>query len=74
MMMMMKMDNFDHYLTWASPQVKIRRGVLGRGRVGDVLGGDFVLRGPNPILKSDQIVMCLRLWHHMVESRSPNGP
>ncbi len=22
MMMMMNMDNFDHYLTWASPQVK----------------------------------------------------
>ncbi len=25
---------------------------------GYVLGGDFVLRGPNPFLKSYQIVMC----------------
>ncbi len=25
MMMMMMMDNFDHYLTWASPQVKIEQ-------------------------------------------------
>ncbi len=30
----------------------------GRGRVGDVFGGNFVLRGPNPFLKSDQFVMC----------------
>ncbi len=25
---------------------------------GDAFGEDFVLRGPNPFLKSDQIVMC----------------
>ncbi len=45
-------------------------GVPGRGREGDVLSGDFVLRGPNPFLKSDQSVMC---QYHMVESRSLNG-
>ncbi len=32
-----------------------------RGEVGweDVLGGDFCLEGPNPLLKSDQIFMRL---------------
>ncbi len=34
-------------------------GFMGGGRVGDVFGGDFVLRGPNPFLKSDETVMCL---------------
>ncbi len=29
-------------------------GIQGGGRVGDVMGGDFVFRGPNPFLKSDQ--------------------
>ncbi len=33
----------------------VRVGVGG----GVVLGGDFVLRGPNPFLKSYQSVMCL---------------
>ncbi len=33
----------------------------------DVLGGDFVLRGPNPFLKSDQIVMVL---YHMLSDLS----
>ncbi len=31
----------------------------GGERRGDGLGGNFVLRGPNPFLKSDQFVMCL---------------
>ncbi len=35
---------------------------------GDAWGGDFVLRGPNPFLKSYQIIMCP--CHHMVESSS----
>ncbi len=39
---------------------------------GDVLGGDFVLRGSNPLLKSDQTAM--RPIYHMVESRSANEP
>ncbi len=37
-----------------------------------ISGGDFVLRGPDTILKSDQIVM--RVIYHMAESRSLNGP
>ncbi len=45
-------------------QDKIRRGDLRGGeRVGDVLGRDFVLRGPNPFLKSDQIVTCSGVLH-----------
>ncbi len=39
--------------------------------MGDLLGGDFVLKGPNPFLKIYQVVMCR---YHMVESRSLNGP
>ncbi len=39
------------------PKTKSGGGIPGWG-LGDVLGGDFVLRGPNPFLKSDQTVMC----------------
>ncbi len=31
---------------------------MGGEKRGDVLGGDFVLTGSNPFLKSDQSVMC----------------
>ncbi len=40
-------------------------------RWGDVLGGDFVLRGPNPLLK---VIKLSCICYHMVESRSLNGP
>ncbi len=39
---------------------------------GCVDGGDFILRDPNPLLKSDQKLS--RVRHLMVESRSLNGP
>ncbi len=40
-------------------------------RWGDVLGGDFVLRGPNTFIKVTKL-SCVQ--YHMVESRSLNGP
>ncbi len=41
--------------------------------MGDVLGGDFVLRGPNPF-KKKKCSSCHAYAYHMVESRSLNGP
>ncbi len=39
-------------------KTKLGGGFQGGGRVGGCVGRDFVLRGPNPFLKNDQIVMC----------------
>ncbi len=43
-----------------APQDKIRRGGW------DVLGGDFVLRDPNPLVKSEQIASDITWLSHVV--------
>ncbi len=53
------------------PSRQNQEGGSREGVGGDMLGGDFVLRGPDPFLKGDQIVMGR---YHMVESCSLNGP
>ncbi len=43
-----------------TPEEEVRGGGWGGGGGGGVfVGGGFCLEGPNPILKSDQVVMCL---------------
>ncbi len=48
-------------------QGKVRKGVA----PGRESGGLFVLRGPNPFIKSEKVIKLSRICHHMVESRSP---
>ncbi len=41
--------------------------------MGDVLGGEIVLRGPNPLLKSD-LICHMSISYGMAKSHSLNGP